>query len=424
MLLVRLAWRSLWRNKRRTFITMAAVIFAIALSIIQRGIQYGTYAETIKTAVRASTGYLQIQKIGYNKNPTLQKSFVMTREITDVIKRIPGITGTSPRIQTDALLSYRDQSLGIMIMGVSPKTELLVTDFQKKISGGHFLQADSAVNYRGSPEIVVGYKLMENLGAQIGDSIVVLAQDFDGVLGNMFVRIVGTFKTGSDEFDRMGAFMSISDLQNFLGMGDRINAIAISVRNQDDVEETATRLNDAFAVRALYPSTEKPNGLVALSWQELMPQLKQTIELDNSGGVLFIIILLTVVGFGILNTVLMSITERFREYGVMLSLGMSQGKLVAAVALEIFFMLILGFIIGNGIGAAVNAYWVSHPIMIGGDIAQWYKEYGFAPMLVSSLSIKIFTGSTLTILGISIVAAAYPLWRVLKLEPLKGIRYT
>ncbi|HUI30240.1 MAG TPA: FtsX-like permease family protein [Candidatus Acidoferrales bacterium] len=411
MLLTRLAWRSLWRNWRRTLIAMAAVIFAISLSIIQRGIQYGTYAETINAAVRMSTGYLQIQKVGYNKTPTLQKSFDLTPKIFDAIKSISQINGYSPRIQTDGLLSYRDQSLGTMVMGVSPKSEGLVTDFQKKINRGHFL---SVGNDRSTTEIVVGYKLLDNLGAKVGDSVVMLAQGFDGTLGNMFVRIGGTFKTGSDEFDRMGTFMDISDLQNFLGMDDRINAVAISVRNQEDVGKIVDRLN----------RTLKPMGLVALSWQELLPQLKQTIELDNSSGVLYIIILLAVVGFGILNTVLMSITERFREYGVMLSLGMSQERLVVAVALEVFFMLVLGFAIGNGIGIAVNSYFVQHPIQLGGDVAELYREYNFAPVLVSSLSFKIFLDSTLTILGISIVAAVYPLWRVLKLEPLKGIRYT
>lgn len=414
MLLIQLAWRSLWRNWRRSLIAVAAVVFAIALSIIQRGIQYGTYAETIKTAVRVSTGYLQIQEIGYNKTPTLQKSFDLTPKIEDAIKDIPQVNGSSPRTQTDALLSYRDQSLGVMLMGISPKTESLVTDFQKKVNGGCFLSINSADKNEKPPEIVVGYKLLENLDAQVGDSVIVLGQGFDGTLGNMFVRIVGTFKTGSDEFDRMGVFMNISDIQNFLGMENRINAVAISVRNQDDVEEIASGLNKVL----------EPMGLVALPWQELLPQLKQTIELDNSSGALYIIILLFVVGFGILNTVLMSITERFKEYGVMLSLGMSQQKLVIAVALEIFFMLIIGFMIGNGIGVAVNSYFVRHPIVLGGDVAKLYQEYGFAPMLVSSLSFKIFLDSTLTILGISIVAAVYPLWRVLKLEPLKGIRYT
>ncbi|MDE3057496.1 MAG: ABC transporter permease [Bacteroidota bacterium] len=393
---------------------MSAVIFAITLSIIQRGMQYGTYAETIKTAVRMSTGYLQIQKIGYNKNPSLQKSFIVNRKIEEAVQGIPSINGASPRIQADALLSFRDQSLGVMIMGVSPKTENLVTDFPKKINSGRFITDDSTKESQKISEIVVGYKLLQNLNAHVGDSVVVLAQDFDGILENSFVKITGTFKTGSEDFDRTGAFMDISAMQNFLDMENKINAVALSVRNPDDLEKIDRQLN----------ATLKPMGLVALPWEELLPQLKQTIELDNASGALYIIILLFVVGFGILNTVLMSITERFREYGVMLSLGMPQRKLAIAVALEVFFMLVIGFIVGNGIGAAVNAYWVQHPITLGGDIAELYKEYGFAPVLVSSLSFKIFVDSTLTILGISIVAAMYPLWRVLRLEPLKGIRYT
>ena len=414
MLLIRLAWRSLWRNWRRSLIAMSAVIFAITLSIVQRGMQYGSYAETIKTAVRVSTGYIQIQRIGYNKSPTLQKSFELNSVIEEALKKTSEVDGTSPRITADALLSYRDQSLGVMIMGVAPKTEDLITDFPKKIRSGRFLLPDSAAGNNPEPEIVVGDKLLQNLGAQVGDSVVVLAQGIDGILGNMFVKIVGTFRTGSDEFDRMGVFMNISDLQGFLGMGNRINALALSVRNPDDLDAIVNRLNP----------TLKPLGLVTLPWQDLLPQLRQMIELDNSSGVLYIIILLFVVGFGILNTVLMSITERFREYGVMLSLGMSQEKLVVAVAVEVFFMLIIGFIIGNAIGVAVNSYWVAHPIVLGGDLAKLYQEYGFAPVLMSSLSFKVFLDSSLTILVISIVSAVYPLWRVLRLEPLKGIRYT
>ncbi len=414
MLLIRLAWRSLWRNWRRSLIAMSAVIFAITLSIIQRGVQYGTYAETIKTAVRVSTGYLQIQKIGYNKSPTLQKSFAMNGTIEKAIEDARGINGASPRIETDALLSYKDQSLGVLMMGIAPKSENLVTDFPKKVNKGRFLESGPAGTIQQVPDIVVGDKLLQNLGASLGDSVVVLAQGIDGVLGNMFARIVGTFRTGSEEFDRMGVFMNIADLQSFLGMEGRINAVAMSVRNPEDLPGIVNRLDSVL----------KPVGLVALQWQDLLPQLKQMIELDNSSGVLYIIILLFVVGFGILNTVLMSITERFREYGVMLSLGMSQERLVVAVALEIFFMLLIGFIVGNGIGVAVNSYWVAHPIHLGGDIAKLYQEYGFAPILASSLSFKVFLDSSLTIMGISILAAVYPLWRVLRLEPLKGIRYT
>ncbi len=414
MLLIRLAWRSLWRNRRRSLIAIAAVVFAMFLSIVQMGIEDGTHTVSIRTAVRLSTGFIQIQKVGYNKTPTLQKCFAADPQIEEALKSDPRITGSSPRIQSDGLLSFADHSVGAMIMGVSPKTEKAITDFPSRINSGRFLTDGS------SPEIVVGYRLLQNLGAKVGDSVVVLAQGFDGVLGNMFVRIVGTFKTGADEFDRMGTFMNITSLQNFLGMSaetigsDRVNAIAISVKDPGDVEDVVNKLNPIL----------KPMGLVALPWQVLLPQLEQTMEFDHAGNVLFIIILLVVVGFGILNTVLMSITERFREYGVMLALGMKHGNLALAVFIEVFFMLLIGFFFGNLLGLGINYYFVTHPITLGGDMAKLYLEYGFAPIIPSSVAFRIFVQSTVIILAISIGATVYPLWRVARLEPLKGIRYT
>ena len=149
------------------------------------------------------------------------------------------------------------------------------------------------------------------------------------------------------------------------------------------------------------------------------------MEFKRQGDLLFIVILLSVVGFGILNAVLMSITERFREYGVMLSLGMSQEKLAVTVAIETLFMLLFGLVFGDLVGAGVNYYFVVHPIIVGGDLVNLYHEYGFnVAAITSSVSIGIFVEASLAILTICIISTIYPLWRVLRLEPLKGIRYT
>ena len=408
MLLVRIAWRSLWRNRRRSILVISAIAFAVMFAIVRLGFDDGTFALSLRTAVRSSTGYLQIQRIGYNDNPTLQKSFAITPQIESAINSDPMIDGSSPRIQAGALLSYHNHSLGAMITGVEPKTENLITDFPKKIIDGRFLNNDS------TPDIVVGYKLLRNLGAQVGDSVVVLAQGFDGVLGNMFVRIVGTFRTGSEEFDRTGAFMSIPVMQNFLAMGNDVNALALSVKNPSDVGKVARRLDPVL----------KPTGLVAVPWQELLPQLKQTMAFSHAAHLLFLTILFAVVGFGILNALLMSVTERFREFGVMLSVGMSNSKLALTTAIEMFFMVVIGFIIGNAAGAAINYHFVEHPIVLGGNIGKFVHEWGFQPIVPSSMSPGIFVTAGIIVFAISLAAAIYPLWRVLRLEPLKGIRYT
>jgi len=145
----------LWRNWRRSLIAMSAVAFAITLSIVQRGMQYGTYAETIRTAVRVSTGYLQVQKEGYNKNPTLQKSFVMIPQIERALRDTLNIDGSSPRIEADALLSYRDQSFGVMIMGSRPqKRRMRSTEFSpENKEAGDSLMRTTAKTAMRSPKL-------------------------------------------------------------------------------------------------------------------------------------------------------------------------------------------------------------------------------------------------------------------------------
>lgn len=408
MLLVRIAWRSLWRNRRRSILAISAIAFAVMFAVVRLGFDDGTFALSLRTAVRSSTGYIQIQKIGYNDNPTLQKSFRITRQIESDIESDRLVEGSSPRIQAGALLSFRNHSLGAMITGVKPKSENLVTDFPRKVIEGKFLGNDSI------PDIVVGYKLLRNLGAKVGDSLVVLGQGYDGVLGNMFVRVVGAFRTGSDEFDRTGAFMSVPVLQSFLDMGSRVNAVALSVRNPDDVRKIVKTLDPLL----------RPAGLVAVPWQELLPQLSQTMGFSHAAHILFLSILFAVVGFGILNALLMSVTERFREFGVMLSIGMSNLRLALTTAIEMIFMVVIGFAIGNIAGAAINYYFMKHPIVLGGSLGSYVHEWGFQPIVPSSLSPGIFVTAGTIVLAISVAAAIYPIWRVSRLEPLKGIRYT
>lgn len=408
MLSVKIAWRNIWRNSRRSVITIAAVVFALTLSIAQRGVQLGTYEANIRSAVRLSSGFLQIQKEGYQKNPTLRKSFPVADSLWQILESNPEITGFTPRIYADALLSHREHSFGIFIVGMLPSREKLVSDFHNKIHEGRFLEDSDSLG------VVVGYKLMRNISAALGDSVVLLSQGFDGFLSSQFGRIVGTIKTGSDEFDRMAVFMNLPAAQQFLGMENRVSVVAISLKKLNAIPRVQSYLGEKLT----------GTGLAVLSWEEILPQLKQSIELDNIGGILFLAILIVVVAFGILNTVLMAVTERSREFGILLSLGMPNARLVFLIFLEAIFMVIIGLILGNLFGGLVNYYIVQHPITLGGEFAELYREYGFLPRIESTTEVHIFINSSLSVLLISVLSVLYPLWYVFKLEPLKGIRYT
>lgn len=407
-LILKLAWRNIWRNKRRSILTLLAVTFAVIASIAMRGIQEGTYELNIKNAVEMFSGYLQIQEKGYLNNPSLAKSFKPTEDLKSTLSNVDGIMAYSTRINADGLISFKDNSLGCAIFGLNPQSSKETSRIFSKLNEGRFFTELE------SYEIVIGYKLLKNLKADIGNEIVILAQGFDGSLGNMKFKIVGTTKMGMQDFDAMSVFMDTKSAQELLSLYGRITALAIDINSFDDL----------YDIKEEIKANLKNEELVVLDWKELMPDFEQSIQLDNISGIFFLAILFVIVAFGILNTVLMSVTERFKEFGISLSIGMSNYKLVLVVLLETLFITIIGLILGNIIGFGINLYIFNNPIQFGSEYAWMYEEYGFLPRIEASLKFSVFFNSSISILIASVVAAVYPIIKVIRLEPLKGIRYT
>jgi ABC-type lipoprotein release transport system permease subunit len=407
-LLIKLAWRNIWRNKRRSFLTFAAIVFAALSAIAMRGIQNGTFALNIKNAVELFSGYIQIQKKGYLDNPTLNSSFDINKDIVYALKNTDGVINYSPRIYSDGLICFKNNSSGVSIMGIEPEAEKKVTTFLENIDSGRFFDSDS------SNEIVLGSKLMKNLDAKIGDEVILLSQGYEGTLGNQKFIISGTVRLGAQEMESAVAFMGIKSAQTLLGMGNRVSVIAIKAADIEHLQQVK------------YSLTQKVNNpeLSVLLWNEVNPEMQQQINLSDVRGILFSGILIVIVAFGILNTVLMSVTERFREFGVILSIGMPQVKLTYLIYIETIFITLLGLLAGNLLGYAVNYYYVIHPIVFGGELKKLYEMYHYLPLAQSSVQFSIFLNVSLSIIIISLLACIYPAYRVYKLEPLKGIRHT
>ena len=407
-LLFRIAWRNIIRNKRRSLLTLAAIIFAAVTGIAMRGIQLGTYALNIKSAVELFSGYIQIQKKGYLDNPKLDAVFVPDNNIIYAIKNTAGISGYTERINAEGLISCGEIARGVVILGIEPSKEKDVTTFTKNIKEGKFFDNDS------SNEIVLGEQLMKNLRAEPGDTIVLLAQDFYGVLDNRKFVISGAVTFGMREAESSIVFMGLSTAQSFLSMDDKINLIVLKAADIYSLNKVKKNLAGKI----------NKDNLDILLWDKINPEIHSAIQLDNISGILFLGILIVIVAFGILNTVLMSVTERFREFGVVLSIGMPQLKLVGLVFIETFIISIIGIILGNIIGYGVNNYFIAHPVIFGGELKQLYEIYHFLPEMRSSLEPSIFYNISLSIFFISVLSSIYPAYKVYKLEPLKGIRHT
>ncbi|HKI78491.1 MAG TPA: ABC transporter permease, partial [Ignavibacteriaceae bacterium] len=285
-LLIKLAWRNIWRNKRRSILTLAAVTFATLMAIGMRGIQLGTYALNIKSAVELFSGYLQVQAKGYNDTPKLSFCFKEDKNIETALKNTEGITAYSSRIYADGLVSFKDNSRGVAIFAIEPKREKEVTTFVENIDQGNFFESDS------TDEIVVGSQLLKNLNAKLGDEIVLLAQGYDGSLGNRKFTIVGTVRLGVQELESTVVFMGLKTAQSLLAMNNKINVLAIR----------ASDINNLSEIKNSLSANISNNKLTVLPWNVVNPELQQAIQLDNVSGILFLGILIVIVAFGILNT--------------------------------------------------------------------------------------------------------------------------
>ncbi|MCU0454104.1 MAG: FtsX-like permease family protein [Bacteroidetes bacterium] len=410
-LLLKLAWRNIWRNRRRSILTILAVIFASFLSLLQRGLATGTWEVNVRNTVEMVAGYLQVQRTGYQDNPSLTKSLAYPATLRSILQQTDGVSGFAPRIQGDGLVSFRDRSSGVLLMGLDPEAEQRVSRFHRRVIEGRYLSTGA------QDEVVVGTTLLTNLGARVGDTIVVLAQGYDGVLGNLKFRVVGSIRMGVQSFDAGTILMTVGAAQELLAMEGRVSVVAISIDDLNELEEVRTRLQGGI--------DSAPIGQTSvLTWDEVMPDLAQAMAFDRIGDYFFMVVLIVIVTFGILNTVLMSVTERFREFGVSLAVGMRPFQLVVQVLVESFYMIAIGIVTGSSLGYAINAYVKAHPIIFSGDFEDIYAQYGFLPQMVGSTELWVLGQVVAVIAVASLLSLIYPLYRVARLEPLKGIRHT
>jgi len=342
MWMIKLAWRNLWRNKRRTLITISSICFGLVLAIVFIGLGDGTYGTMIDSAARLGSGHVTLENPGYRKSLLTRLTL---QSIDEVVKRVEGmreIEGWAPRILGQAMLSTSYGSVGAAFMGVDPEREKETTLFIDKIIEGTYLKDSEG---RGA---LIGSKMAERLKVSIGNKMVITANNLHGEIAGELLKVVGIFKTGSEMIDGYVLQIPLNRARKLMGMNQReVTQLAIFLDNQRDtdgiIEKLEKRLSDFKEV-------------AILSWREVMPELASYVDLDGSSNYIFQIIIFIIIAAGILNTILMSVLERQFEFGVLLSLGMSPLSLLFLVLTESILLGILGVTVGSALGLACNQY--------------------------------------------------------------------
>jgi putative ABC transport system permease protein len=413
--LLRLAWRNLWRNPRRTFITMAAIAFGYVMLLFVACLMAGLRWQMIENGTCLVMSQIQVHAPGYYPNRSIQKT-LGGRKGTDVNAMLAAITAdhrvyaAAPRVYGFALLSAAHRSAGVELMGVLPDQERKITILHSQIVEGSYLTA------RMPKGVAIGDKLASTIGIVLGSEIVLLTQAADGSMGNDVYTVVGIFHTDLDPVDRGLVLMSLSSLQELLHLAPaRIHEVGIKL---NDITR-ATAVASALGIQL-----GKTLPVRVMAWPELAPELAGYVQFNRGVTfVLFLIFFLLAV-IGVMNTMLMAVFERTRELGMLMALGMRPVQVIVLIMTEAAGLAVASLVVGGAVGVPLLWYLQVHGLDMGGATGEMVSLAG---VIVGHLwygrqDFPAYSQAALGLAATALVSALYPAWRASRFRPTEAIR--
>ena len=402
---IQIAWRNIWRNKKRTAITISSVTLAIVLAIFMRSFQEGAYNTMVETAVGKFSGYVQVHQVDYWDDKTIDNGIVVNDKLIQEIESVGGVEGTNLRIESFSLASYKMNTKGTMIMGIEPKKGNEMLGLKSKMIKGEYIDANDQ-------SIILGSELARYLGITVGDTLVLMGQGHWGQSAINAYPVKGIIKMPSPVIDKQIVFMPLLLAANYFSFENGVTSIVVKFDDPSRTHEITQSIN------SIIDTTQ----FKAMAWQDMSPEVVQQIEGDKAGGILMIAILYMIIAFGVFGTVLMMAEERKREFAVMVSIGMQKTKLMVISFYEAIFMNLIGVAVGIALTIPIVYYYNVNPIELKGEMAESMLQFGIEPVLPTMLSFNIFFNNTLVILIITGIAAIYPLLSILKMNVIKSLR--
>jgi len=403
-----MAWRNIWRNPRRTLLTMGAIAFSSLLLVFMLSFQFGSYETMINASVKIHTGHLQIQAKGYQAKKNIRRVVTDPAAMGNILKKIPQVVAYTYRAQAFSLVSSKKRTYGIGVTGIDPVREARVSHLKSLIRQGRYLSEGD------TDQALVGELLAKNLRVGLGDELVVLGQGYDGSIAAFVVKIKGIYRSGMDEFDRASIQIPLRFFQDAYTMDGAVHQVVAIAQSLSDISAIKARITSWLS------SLNPDYPLAVLDWEQLMPGLRQAIEMDLISGIIFYALLVLVVAFSILNTFLMAIFERTREFGVMMAIGTTPGRLTKLLLIESLTMTMAGIVAGILIGCLVTLYFQVHGINLGGS-AELLSQYGISGLIYPRLSLLSIMIGPCMVLAITFFAALYPALKVRSLRPVEAM---
>ncbi|MCB0642172.1 MAG: ABC transporter permease [Phaeodactylibacter sp.] len=423
--LVKIAWRNIWRNKRRTFITAASILFAVLLSVLMNAIQKGAWDKMVDNVVNFYYGYGQIHSKGYWDEQSIDKAFELEPAMAQLDTDKSDVPPVVPRLESFALAYYAKDTVrmvdgnlqpdtlrnsrGVLVVGTSPSAEQEMTHLANRLVGGRYLE-------EGANEILVAEGIMEKMKMSIGDSLVLISQGYHGVNAVGKYPVVGVVKFGSPELNKQIVYLPLKTAQRFYGTPNLVTGLALNISKKDAAPHVLQ------TVRKELPE----DTYEVMSWQEMMPDLVEAQQMDTAGNYIVLVILYIIIAFGIFGTILMMTKEREYEFGILTAIGMNRRSLSFSIWLEIVMLGLIGAAAGILVSLPIVYYFHVNPLDFGEmseQMAETYEKFGFEPVFPAAFDFNIFMNHTLVVLLITTVLAIYPTLKIMRLKPVEAMRH-
>ncbi len=413
--LLQLAWRNLWRNRRRTFITMAAIAFGYAMLLFVACLMAGLRWQMIQNGTCLVMSQIQIHAPDYYPNRPLQKT-LGGRKGTDVSALLASISAdrrvsaVAPRVYGYALLSAAHRSAGVELMGVVPDQEPKITILNTQIAKGTYLST------RLPKGVVIGDKLASTIGIGLNSEIVLLTQAADGSMGNDVYTVVGILHTGLDAVDRGLVLMTLPTLQDLLHLAPaRIHEVGIKLTNISAASNVAAGLQLKLG---------KNLPVRVMAWPELAPELANYVQFNHGVTVVLFFIFFLVAVIGVMNTMLMAVYERTREFGMLMAVGMRPAQVIELILTEAAGLGVASLVVGAALGVPLLWYLQVHGLDLGGATGEVVSVAGVVVghLWYGRQDFPAYSQAAVGLAATALVSALYPAWRAAKLRPTEAMR--
>lgn len=374
------------------------------LSIVMQSLKNGAFDNLIRNLVGYYSGYIQIHKQGYWKEKIIDNSMTLDSLSIRHIHAMQDVSSVVPRLESFMLISTGTTTKGCIVIGTDPEAEASMTGLDRKVIRGKYFS-------HHTPHLLLAEGIAKRMKVDIGDTLVLFGQGYRGTIAAGKYAITGIVRFNAPQMNNQFMYLPLKHAQSLFGADSLITGLAIQLKDSRSLNTVKEKL-----------STLMGKDSEVMTWEEMMPEISNHIQSDTISMSIFSGVLYVMIGFGFFGTVVMMISERKKEFGMLMAIGMKKSLLQIMLAGETLIISMIGAFIGNALSIPIVSYLTAYPIRFTGEFEKAFIQFGFEPIFPAMFDISIFITQSSIVFVLAMMVGIYPLWHIHRLNELQAMK--